>query len=124
MKQALVSNVILKRFDRPDETRVFEKGKLEIVHVGAMTIGRATYEPGWKWSEHVGKAIGAKSCSVEHVGMVVAGCATAAMDDGRVIEMRAGDLFYIPPGHDSWVVGNEPYVSLHFMGAGEYARSK
>ena len=116
--------VILKRFENPDETRIHEKGKFEIVKIGGMTIGRATYEPGWKWSEHVGKAMGAKSCQVEHVGMVVSGIATAAMDDGRVIEMRPGDVFYIPPGHDSWVVGDEPYVSLHFMGANEYARTK
>jgi quercetin dioxygenase-like cupin family protein len=115
------TEVILKRFDNPDETRRFEKGKFEVVQIGGMTIGRATYEPGWKWSEHVGKAQGATSCQVEHVGMVLSGSATAAMDDGRVIEMRAGDLFYVPPGHDSWVVGNEPYVSLHFMGASEYA---
>jgi uncharacterized cupin superfamily protein len=101
-------DVILKRFENPDETRVFEKGKFEIVNIGGMTIGRATYEPGWKWSEHV--------------GMVVSGCATAAMDNGRVIEMHAGELFHIPPGHDSWVVGSEPYVSLHFMSAGDYAR--
>lgn len=117
-----MTDVILKRFESPDETRVFEKGKFEIVNIGGMTIGRATYEPGWKWSEHVGKAMGLTSCSVEHVGMVVSGSATAAMDDGRVIEMHAGELFYIPPGHDSWVVGSEPYVSLHFMGAGDYAR--
>jgi quercetin dioxygenase-like cupin family protein len=117
-----MTDVILKRFENPDETRVFEKGKFEIVVVGGMTIGRATYEPGWKWSEHVGKALGARSCLVEHVGLVVSGSATAAMDDGRVIEMHAGDVFYIPPGHDSWVVGSEPYVSLHFMGAGDYAR--
>ncbi|MFZ0705774.1 MAG: cupin domain-containing protein [Candidatus Korobacteraceae bacterium] len=117
-------DVILKRFENADEVRVFEKGKLELVSLGGMTIGRASYEPGWKWSEHVGKAVGAKSCQVEHVGMVIAGVATAAMDDGRVIEMRAGDVFYIPPGHDSWVVGDEPYVSLHFMGASEYARTK
>ena len=116
--------VILKRFDNPDETRTFEKGKFELVRLGEMTIGKASYEPGWKWSVHVGAAQGLKSCSVEHVGLVVSGCATAAMDDGRIIEMRAGDLFYIAPGHDSWVVGNEPYVSLHFMGAGEYARNK
>ena len=117
-------DVILKRFENPDEVRVFEKGKLELVALGGMTIGRASYEPGWKWSEHVGKATGAKSCHVEHVGMVIAGVATAAMDDGRVIEMRPGDVFYIPPGHDSWVVGDEPYVSLHFMGASDYARAK
>ena len=115
-------NVILKRFENPDETRLFEKGKFEVIHIGSMSIGRATYQPGWKWSEHVGKAMGANRCRVEHIGMVVAGCATAAMDDGRVIEMRAGDVFFIPPGHDSWVVGEEPYVSLHFLGAGDYAR--
>jgi len=114
--------VILKRFENPDEVRTFEKGKFELVQLGGMTIGRATYQPGWRWSEHVGQ--GQKSCMVEHVGLVVSGCATAAMDDGRVIEMKAGDAFYITPGHDSWVVGDEPYVSLHFMGAGDYAQKK
>ena len=117
-------DVILKRFEEPDEVRVFEKGRFELVNVGGMTIGRASYEPGWKWSVHVGAATGAKSCQVEHVGMVVSGKATAAMDDGRVIEMKAGDVFYVPPGHDSWVVGNEPYVSLHFLGAETYATGK
>ena len=116
--------VMLKRFEQPDEVRTFQKGKFELVHIGGMTIGRATYEPGWRWSEHVGRATGTKSCSVEHVGMVVSGRATAAMDDGRVIEMKAGDVFYVAPGHDSWVVGDEPYVSLHLMGAGEYAKKK
>lgn len=114
-------DVIVKRFDNPDETRTFFKGKFELVQVGKMTIGRASYEPGWKWSEHVGKDLGEKSCKVEHVGMVVSGCAAAAMDDGSIIEMRAGDIFYIAPGHDSYVVGDEPYVSLHFMGAEDYA---
>ena len=118
---AMQLDVVLKRFDQPDEVREFEKGRFELVHLGGMTIGRATYQPGWKWSEHVGKALGETSCHVEHVGMVVSGCATAAMNDGSIIEMRAGDIFYIPPGHDSWVVGDEPYVSLHFMGAEDYA---
>jgi quercetin dioxygenase-like cupin family protein len=117
-------DVILKRFDAPDEVRTFEKGRFELVRIGGMTIGRATYEPGWKWSTHVGKALGKTSCDVEHVGIVISGRATAAMDDGRVFEMTAGDLFFIEPGHDSWVVGNEPYVSLHLMGAGDYAASK
>ena len=116
--------VILKRFEKPDEVRTFEKGRFEVVRLGGMTIGRATYAPGWKWSVDVGKAIGAKSCVVEHVGLVLSGSATAAMDDGEVIEMRAGDVFYIAPGHDSWVVGNEPYVSLHFLGAEAYADAK
>jgi len=116
--------VILKRFEAPDEVRVFEKGRFELVRIGGMTIGRATYEPGWKWSTHVGKALGKTSCDVEHVGIVISGRATAAMDDGRVFEMTAGDVFYIEPGHDSWVIGDEPYVSLHLMGAGDYAASK
>ena len=115
--------VILKRFEKPDEMRTFEKGRFELVHLGGMTIGRATYEPGWRWSRHVGAASGAAHCHVEHVGLVVSGCATAAMADGSVVEMRAGDLFYIPPEpHDSWVVGDEPYVSLHLLGADHYAQ--
>ena len=116
--------VILKRFETPDEIRTFDKGRFELVKLGGMTIGRATYQPGWKWSVDVGRAAGAKSCVVAHVGMVLSGRATAAMDDGRVFEMKAGDVFYIAPGHDSWVVGDEPYVSLHFLGAEDYAKKK
>ncbi len=119
-----MNDVVLKRFDAPDETRVFERGRFEIVRVGGMTIGRATYEPGWKWSLHVGKKTGQAMCEVEHVGMVVSGRSTAAMRDGRVTEMKAGDVFYIAPGHDSWVVGDEAYVSLHFLGADDYAAAK
>lgn len=115
--------VILRRFENPDEVRHFENGKFEAVTLGGMTIGRATYQPGWKWSRDVGHGVGESYCKVEHVGMVLSGCATAAFADGRVTEMKAGDLFYVPPEpHDSWVVGDEPYVSLHFLGAGKYAR--
>jgi quercetin dioxygenase-like cupin family protein len=115
--------VLLKRFEAPDEIRLMQKGRFELVHIGGLTIGRATYEPGWKWSQHVGPAVGATRCSVEHVGLVVSGTATAAFDDGRVIELRAGELFYIPAvPHDSWVVGEELYVSLHFLGADRYGR--
>jgi quercetin dioxygenase-like cupin family protein len=117
------SDVIIKRFDQPDEVRQLIKGRFELVHIGGLTIGRATYEPGWRWSEHVGPAIGQLRCSVEHVGLVLSGTATAAFADGRVIELRAGEMFYIPPEpHDSWVVGDDPYVSLHFLGAEHYAR--
>ncbi len=114
---------ILKRFETPDELRKFPKGKFELVEIGGMTIGRATYQPGWKWSEDVGPGVGEQYCSVEHVGMVISGVATAAFPDGRVTEMRPGDLFYVSPEpHDSWVVGDEPYVSLHFLGASKYAK--
>ena len=115
--------VILKHFDHPDETRIFEKGRFDIVRLGGLTIGRAQYEPGWRWSTHVGPLAGAELCEVEHVGMVIAGRAVAAMRDGSQIELAAGSLFYIPPvPHDSWVVGDEPYVSLHFEGADRYTR--
>jgi len=114
--------VILKRFERPDEVREMVKGRFELVRLGGMTIGRATYQPGWRWSQHVGPGVGQTRCHVEHVGLVLSGTATAAFDDGRVVELRAGDLFHIPATpHDSWVVGDEPYVSLHFLGAEHYA---
>jgi hypothetical protein len=116
-------DVIQKRFETPDETRRFEKGRLDLVRLGSMTIGRAMYEPGWKWSAHVGPTVGTARCSVEHLGLVVSGIATVAFDDGRVIELKEGALFHVPPvPHDSWVVGNQPYVSLHFMGADQYAK--
>lgn len=115
---------IVKRFDAPDDARTFEKGRLDLVELGTLAVGRASYEPGWKWSEHVGKAQGASSCQVEHVCMVVTGRAMIAMDDGTEVEVGPGDVFYCPPGHDSWVVGDEPYVSLHFQGAEHYAETK
>jgi quercetin dioxygenase-like cupin family protein len=115
--------VVLKRFDRPDEVRHMTKGRFELVRLGGVTVGRATYEPGWRWSEHVGPGVGATHCSVEHVGLVLSGVATAAFEDGRVVELRPGELFYIPPvPHDSWVIGDQPYVSLHFLEPDQYAR--
>lgn len=116
-------DVILRRFEEPDEVREFEKGRFEIVRVGGLTIGRATYQPGWRWSEHVAPLAGTEFCEVEHVGMVLSGRATAAIKDGEVTELTPGVVFYIPPeAHDSWVVGDEPYVSLHFLGADHYTK--
>jgi quercetin dioxygenase-like cupin family protein len=114
-------DLTLINFDAPTEVRTFENGRFELYEVGPATLGRATYEPGWRWSEHVGAATGERSCQVEHVGFVLAGQAAVKMDDGTERVMRAGDLFHIPPGHDSWVVGDEPYVSLHIRGGERYA---
>jgi hypothetical protein len=123
MEKQTMLEVVLKRFETPDETRIFDKGKFEIVNIGGMTIGRASYEPGWKWSEDVSPLAGTPLCEVEHVGMVVSGRAMAAMADGTEVELSPGSLFYIPPvAHDSWVIGNEPYVSLHFLGADHYTK--
>ena len=117
------SDMILKRFEAPDEVREMPLGRFEVVRIGGLTVGRATYQPGWRWSQHVGPGVGAERCAVEHVGLVISGVATAAFADGRVILLRSGDLFYIPPEpHDSWVVGDQPYVSLHFLGADRYAK--
>ena len=116
-------DVVLKRFESPDELRVMPLGRFEVVRLGSMTIGRATYEPGWKWSLHVGPTVGAPRCTVEHVGLVVSGACAVAFDDGRVLELRAGQLIHVPGDpHDAWVVGREPYVSLHLLGAESYAK--
>ena len=112
---------LLINLDEPTETRTFEKGRFEVYRVGPMTLGRATYEPGWRWSEHVGPGTGETSCQVEHVGLVLSGRAAVKMDDGTEREMAPGDFFHVPPGHDSWVIGDEPYVSLHVMGTEGYA---
>ena len=115
--------VITKRFENSDELREFPKGRFELVNIGGMTIGRATYEPGWRWSVDVGPGIGLKLCGVEHLGLVLEGTATVAFEDGRVWELIPGTLFHVPPEpHDSWVIGNERYVSLHFLGASHYAK--
>ena len=120
----MVGIVDLKRFETPDEVRVFERGRLAVVKIGGMTLGRAEYEPGWKWSRHVGPTVGALRCTVAHVGVVLSGTATVAFEDGRVITLNEGSVFHISGHpHDSWVVGDRPYVSLHLMGADSYARA-
>jgi hypothetical protein len=114
--------VSLRAFDAPDEPRSFKNGKFDILRIGGATLGRATYQPGWRWSLHVGPAVGALRCEVAHLGHVVSGRATAAFDDGRIFELSAGSVFHIPAiPHDSWVIGDEPYISLHFLGASDYA---
>ncbi len=113
----------IRRFDGPDEQREFDHGTFDLVKIAGTTIGRASYEPGWVWSEHIGSATGESQCQVEHLGFVVSGRAAVKMADGTETVLEPGDLFHIGPGHDSWVVGDEPYVSLHLLGAGEYAAS-
>ena len=116
------TDVILRSFESPDEVRDMDLGRFEVVTIAGRTFGRATYQPGWRWSAHVGPRVGKLLCDVEHLGLVLAGAATVAFRDGRVIELTPGQLFYVSrEPHDSWVVGTEPYVSLHFIGADRYA---
>ena len=111
-----------KSLHSPDETRQFGKGKLEVVNVGGTTIGRSHHEPGWKWSEHVKPIAKTDRCEVQHVGYVVQGCMKIVGRDGSEEEIKAGDGFVIPPGHDAWTVGNETVILLDFKGAPEYAK--
>jgi hypothetical protein len=112
----------IRRFDAPDDTRAFQLGRFDLVTIAGSTLGRASYDPGWRWSTHVGATTGEALCEIEHLGIVISGRAAVRMRDGHELVMEPGDVFAIPPGHDSWVVGDEPYVSLHLMGASEYAR--
>ena len=105
----------------PDEVREFVRGRLEVYRVGSLELGRAIYEPGWRWTEHVRPVVGTELCEVSHVGLVIAGSAAVSMRDGREFMLTPGVFFAIPPGHDSWVVGDEEYVSLHIAGAKAYA---
>ncbi|MDX1534885.1 MAG: cupin domain-containing protein [Thermoplasmata archaeon] len=112
---------VIRRFEEPDEGRRFRKGRFDVIRLGGLTLGRASYAPGWRWSTDVGPRTGSESCPVEHVGLVLQGRAHVVMDDGAEIDLAPGDAFHILPGHDSWVVGEDPYVSLHFLGAETYA---
>ena len=117
-----MADIEIRRCEKGDETRTFEHRSFELVTLRGLTVGRASYEPGWVWSEHVGKPNGEELCQVEHVGLVLSGRTGGRMADGTEFELTPGDLFHVGPGHDSWVIGDEPYVSLHFQGAGDYAK--
>jgi quercetin dioxygenase-like cupin family protein len=101
-----------KNLDTPDETRTFENGKAQVVTLGDFTASRLTFEPGWRWSEHVKPIAGTDSCQVLHTGYQVSGRLRIRMDDGMEKEYGPGDAYVIPPGHDGWVVGDEPVVSV------------
>ena len=112
----------LKSLNSPEETRKFEKGKVELVNVAGAMIGRATFEPGWKWSACVKPIAKTDSCQAPHFGYQVAGIMVTKMEDGTEKTSKAGDVFNIPPGHDAWVVGKEPVVVVDFQGMVDYAR--
>ena len=114
----------LKNFSKPDEVREFPKGKLELVKVGNAMIGRATFEPGWKWSTSVQPLVKTKSCEAPHFQYHVSGTLAVKMDDGTVLECKAGEVSLLPMGHDAWVVGNEPVVVVDFQGMLDYAKQK
>ncbi len=111
-----------KSFNRPDEERVFEKGKLEIVNVGERTVGRTTLQPGWRWSKSVKPLVKTESCEAPHFQYHVSGTLRVKMDDGKETDLRAGDVSLLEAGHDDWVVGDEPVVIVDFQGMAAYAK--
>ena len=112
-----------KNINSPEETRPFKygKGHLDLVTLSGGQVGRATFEPGWRWSEHVKPMAGTDSCQSAHVGYYVSGRMVVRMDDGEELEYGPGDFGIMPPGHDAWVVGNEPCVVIDWQGFGDYA---
>jgi len=114
----------LKSFGRPDEIREFPKGRLELIKVGGATVGRAIFEPGWRWSTSVQPIVKTKSCEAPHFQYHVSGTLKILMDDGTELECHPGDVSLLPSGHDAWVVGEEPAVVVDFQGMIDYAKSK
>lgn len=112
----------MKSLNSPEEVRNFDKGKVELVNVAGAMIGRATFQPGWKWSTCVQPIAKTNSCQVAHFGYQLSGRLTTRMDDGTEITSKAGDVLNIPPGHDAWVVGTEPVVVVDFQGMVDYAK--
>jgi hypothetical protein len=112
----------VRGFGRPDEVRQFPNGRVEILHIGGATIGRAILEPGWRWSTSVKPIVGTESCQASHAQYHISGVLKVVMDDGEELDCLAGDVSMLPPGHDAWVVGDEPVIVVDFEGMREYAR--
>lgn len=115
--------LLRKRLERPDETRSFPNGHLEIYELGDTIVGRQTFEPGFRWSIDLRPLAGTEWCEVFHQGLVLSGRLRVAMSDGPELELGPGDWFEVPPGHDAWVIGDEPWISVDFAGRRNFARS-
>ncbi len=107
-----------KSFDTPDEVREAPLAYIESISLDEAHVGRCRFEPGWRWSEAFGPMLGRSSCPMRHLGYTLSGVLHVEMDDGRSLEVRAGDVFDIPPGHDKWVVGDEPWATIEWGGSG------
>lgn len=121
-----MSGLERKSLNSPEETRPFKdgKGQVELVKMSGGDVGKATFQPGWKWSDHVKPIAGTDSCQAAHVGYFVSGRMVVRMDSGEEMEFGAGDVAVMAPGHDAWVVGNEPCVVIDWQGFSDYAKPK
>jgi hypothetical protein len=117
-------SLVRKSLNTPEETRPFEKGsgQLELVNLEGGAVGRATFQPGWKWSEHVKPIAKTDSCQAAHMGYFISGRMVIEMDDGERMEFGPGDFMTAAPGHDAWIVGDEPCVVIDWQGFADYAK--
>lgn len=113
----------VRSFRKPDEVREVPSGRIELLNVGGATVGRATFQPGWKWSTSVKPIVNTASCEAPHFQYHLSGTLHVRMDDGTEYDCRAGDVSLFPSGHDAWVVGNEPVVVVDFQGLRDYAKA-
>ena len=111
-----------KSFTEPEEVREFPHGHIDLVTVGDTMVGRAEFEPGWRWSQDVAPIAGTRSCQAAHTGYILSGRMHVVMDDGAEGEAGPGEAITVEPGHDAWVVGDEPCVMVDFTGLRDYAK--
>jgi len=119
-----VSRFEVKSHDHPDETRTPSRTRVEVVNVGGHTFGRFTFQPGWRWSECIKPVVKTDRCLHSHAGYVISGRLTVKLADGAEKTIGAGESYAIPPGHDAWVDGKEPFVSYEIMSSESYAKSR
>lgn len=109
-----MAGIAAKSFDNPDERRDPDKTRMEIVDLGSVKAARMTLQPGWRWSECIKPMVGTESCQVHHVGTAVSGRLHVEHEDGSAVDVGSGDAYVIEPGHNAWVVGDEPFVGYEF----------
>ncbi len=119
-----MKSIEVKSFNSPDEVRAFDKGKLELVDFNGRTVGRATLEPGWRWSESLKPVAKTKSCAAPHFQYHLSGTLHIKADDGEERDVKAGEVSMLAAGHDAWVVGHEPVVVIDFQGMVDYAKQQ
>jgi hypothetical protein len=120
-KNIVMETIKKKTLNKPEEVRQFPKGQVELVTIDGITFGKGTFQPGWKWSESVKPIAKTDSCQAAHTQYHISGRLHVKMDDGTEKEYGPGDVGVVPPGHDAWVVGNEPAVMIDFTGMTQYA---
>lgn len=117
-----MATVASRSMDEPDETRTPQLTTIDVVNLEGVEVGRFTFEPGWRWSDCIKPVVGTESCQAEHLGYALSGRMHIAHEDGTEVDIAPGDAYQIAPGHNAWVVGDEPFVGVEFKGAATYAR--